>query len=427
MQKREPEMSTPTARRRLQPRSGSKPHWRRISPGRFIGYRALTSGTGQWCARAYHGGRRGAAPGSYLETVLGSADDRTTADGETILSYQQALSAAMDWCEKQERIAKGLEPKPRGPYTLQQAIDDYLEWYEAQERANTWPRDVLYTHAVPVMGSVEVVRLTARQIRRWHLGVAKTPARLRTKPGAPQRYKALDGDAQRKRRESANKALTLLKAALNHAFEGGLVPTDREWKRVKAFRGTDAPRIRFLEVEEAGRLLNACEDDFRLLVRAALLTGARYGELVTMRVRDLNREVAAVRVSGKDGPRHIYLGDDGAAFLEALTKGRDGFDLMFSRSDGNPWGKNHQSRRIRTACEIAEIDPPISFHVLRHTYASHYLMNGGNLADLAEQLGHSDTRMTTRHYGHLADRWRAAQARRFAPSFGGLHYAEATG
>jgi hypothetical protein len=43
-------------------------------------------------------------------------------------------------------------------------------------------------------------------------------------------------------------------------------------------------------------------------------------------------------------------------------------------------------------------------------------MNGG---DLAQQLGPADTRMTLRHYAHLADRWRAERAWRHVPSFGG--------
>ena len=73
---------------------------------------------------------------------------------------------------------------------------------------------------------------------------------------------------------------------------------------------------------------------------------------------------------------------------------------------------------MRLACEAAQIAPAISFHILRHTYASHYLMGGGSLPALAAQLGHADTRMTVRHYGHLADSWRAEEARRYGPAFG---------
>jgi integrase len=73
---------------------------------------------------------------------------------------------------------------------------------------------------------------------------------------------------------------------------------------------------------------------------------------------------------------------------------------------------------MRAACQVAQISPTVSFHVLRHTYASLYLMGGGSLPALAAQLGHADTRMTIRHYGHLADSWRAEEARQYGPSFG---------
>jgi len=91
---------------------------------------------------------------------------------------------------------------------------------------------------------------------------------------------------------------------------------------------------------------------------------------------------------------------------------------MFLRKAGEAWGRSHQTRRMLDASSLARIDPPVSFHDLRHTYASHYLMNGGDLSGLSQQLGHADTRMTTRHYAHLADHWRAEQARRHVPSFG---------
>jgi hypothetical protein len=72
---------------------------------------------------------------------------------------------------------------------------------------------------------------------------------------------------------------------------------------------------------------------------------------------------------------------------------------------------------MQEACAAANLEP-IGFHQLRHTYASLYLMNGGSLVALAKQLGHTTTRMVEKHYGHLADSWRAAEARKHAPALG---------
>jgi integrase len=53
------------------------------------------------------------------------------------------------------------------------------------------------------------------------------------------------------------------------------------------------------------------------------------------------------------------------------------------------------------ACAKAKIAPAISFHILRHTYASLLAMNAVPLPVIARALGHADTRMTERHYAHL--------------------------
>jgi hypothetical protein len=96
-------------------------------------------------------------------------------------------------------------------------------------------------------------------------GPAEQPGRLRTRRGEQQRYRERDDDpdAIRSRRATANRNLTVLKAALNHAWQGGRITGSNEaWRRVKPFRGADAARVRYLQIDECARLLNACEPDF---------------------------------------------------------------------------------------------------------------------------------------------------------------------
>jgi hypothetical protein len=73
--------------------------------------------------------------------------------------------------------------------------------------------------------------------------------------------------------------LTVLKAALNHAFREGRVPNEEAWRRAKPFREADAARVRYLSHDEARPLVNATEAGLRQMVQVALLTGCRYGEL----------------------------------------------------------------------------------------------------------------------------------------------------
>jgi hypothetical protein len=61
---------------------------------------------------------------TYRMKILGTADDeRRPVDGVTVLSFQQAQKAAMEWCEDQERAANGQEPVEREPYTVGRAME----------------------------------------------------------------------------------------------------------------------------------------------------------------------------------------------------------------------------------------------------------------------------------------------------------------
>ena len=88
------------------------------------------------------------------------------------------------------------------------------------------------------------------------------------------------------------------------------------------------------------------------------------------------------------------------------------------KDDGTAWKPAHQARPMKEACKRAKIVPPVSFHVLRHTWASLAVMAGGPLLVVARNLGHSDTRMVEKHYGHLAPSYVADAIRAAAPKFG---------
>ena len=175
-----------------------------------------------------------------------------------------------------------------------------------------------------------------------------------------------------------------------------------------------------MTVAEAQRLINACDPDFRAVVRAALETGCRYGELTRLTVADLNLQAGtlAIRQSKSGRPRHVVLTDEGRDFFGRLCAGRAGHEVMLRRDDGSPWKSTQQSRRMREACERAHISPAIPFHGLRHSWASLAVMAGMPLMVVARNLGHADTRMVERHYGHLAPSFIADAVRKSAPRFG---------
>jgi integrase len=393
----------------LKPKANRTPYWRNIGGGRFLGYRPAASGAGAWIGRVYRDGR-------YIESRLAEADDVTPADGRSVLDFRQAVDAGIAWCEK------ALKPKREGgPYTVADAVSEYLAWYRGHRKAIGDAELRARTYLLPALGALEVEALTAAHLRRWHQALAAAPARFR--PGKERQMirEASDADSKRRRKASANRVLSFLRAVLNFAVAEGRVNPSVAGvlKAVRPFRRVEKPRIRYFDALETARLLNACEPDFRRLVTGALLTGARYGELISIQVADYAAD-SHLRISdSKSGePRLIYLNAEGFAFFDRIAAGRAPEEPIFLRADGGRWARSHQIRRMAEAAKIAQLPAPNNFHVLRHTYASLYLMNGGSLEGLSEQLGHADTRMTKRSYAHLAEAWRAKEAQQHAPSFG---------
>lgn len=389
--KRNTKVDTRTARAKLAPRR--EPYWTVVSEGCAVGYRK--GKTGSWVARWRD------PDGRQHYTSLGAADDSMDADAVTILTAGQAQEQARGWFADQVRAhVAGIGST--GPYTVADALDDYMQWFRAHRKSVRDTERAINAHIRPALGAVEVKDLTTKQVRDWHAALAAAPARVRSAPGEEQAYRS-SSDA-RARKSTANRVLTVLKAALNHAWSEGKVASDDAWRRVRPYREADAVRLRYLSRDEWRRLVNACEPDLRRLVTGALLTGARYGELAAMTVGDWTPDAGTVLVyeakSGK--PRHVVLTDEGRACFDSVTAGRPSSERIFTKADGAAWGRSHQTRPLRLACERARIDPPASFHTLRHTYASHMVMAGVPLPVVSNNLGHADTRMTEKHYAHLA-------------------------
>lgn len=232
-------ITTRAARDRLAARK--EPYWRGIEGGIALGYRRGATG-GSWLARLLEAGR-------YREERLGRADDTLPADGAEVMDFRQAQASAVAWAARARRVSAGLDAEPaKGPakpYTVADAIADYLCDMQARgARSLPTTRTVTDAHIIPALGTVLVARLTRERVRAWHRSLSTAPARQRggTRPVDPD-----DLDAPRRRQATANRILTILKAALNHAREEGhATGPDDAWRLVKPFRGADAPKVRYL-------------------------------------------------------------------------------------------------------------------------------------------------------------------------------------
>lgn len=383
-------LGSPSQRKKLDP--GAEIAWEELARGYALGYR-----NGWWHRRTRSNGR-------YVKRRFAQADDELDADGRRVLSYVQAAHrvTAPETEDSESPQANATT------YTVRAASRDYLDWFQAARKSHSNTKTTVDHYILPPLGGRLVAELTAREIRRWHQGIARSKAKSRS--ASVQRYRKVpEGvpkeEIQRKRQSTANRVLTVLKAMLTHAVRENDLDVKQVWRDVKPYQNVERPRIRFLTEAESKRLLNACEPDFRSIVHAAIGTGARYGSLRRMRCEDfdLERETIYIRhAKTAASQKHVPLDDETVSLFESCTAGKLGNEFVFTKGDGNPWKRSEQTRRMIEACETAKLVPLATFHNLKDTFVSHLVKRGVPFKYISDLTGTS-VRTLEKFYAHLAE------------------------
>jgi integrase len=297
------------------------------------------------------------------------------------LRWAQATEAAL----RERRYFKTAEAERR---TVGETIDRYLKEVLPAKRSGRSQRTQLlwWRHE---LGSLTLADLTPALVAecRDRLAQGETPSGKLSSPATQVRYLAV----------------------LSHAVTVAV----REWgwledNPVRKVRRPKEPcgRVRFLSEEERTALLTACERSRnRLLyplVVLALATGARLGELLSLRWADIDfaRGVARLARTKNGEPRTLPLAGHALAVLTSHAAARRiDSNLVFPSAHGRtpaclkkPW------ERALTEAGIANF----RFHDLRHTSASYLAMMGATPTDIAAVLGHKTLAMVKR-YAHLSD------------------------
>jgi integrase len=350
-----------------------KPYFRKMGAGKALGYIRRSAGPGSWIVREGIGGQ-------YRTRVIGLADDFGPADGRDVLTYQQAAQKATE---------PDLPLSVSGRLTVADAMDTYLAMLEAKSAHAKETRQRADLHIIPKLGTTRVDRLTKTQIEKWRDGM------IRGNPDPDKPGDLGDPEAKRRSQDSANRILTILKAALNHAFadDANKIATDAAWRRVKPFKSVAGARVDHFDADQVRSLIGkAAEFDqaFANLLEAGFLTGARLGELAALAVRDFDAERSTLAIGkGKTGARVVTLTAESVAFFGRLTKDRPAGAVLLPRADGDRWGKSEQARPFKRAAAAAELPATASFYTLRHSHISRAIEAGMPLSLLAENCGTS--------------------------------------
>ena len=261
----------------------------------------------------------------------------------------------------------------------------HFEGYKSSTRRTA--TRLLERRLLPAFGSKALDRITPARIGRWF------DAFSRTAPG------------------NANHALDLVRQIMNFAVARGHVETNPA-RGVQRNRRT--PLNRFLSRDEIARLHRALDGQTRKggreqadIIRLLLLTGCRRGEIVQLRWSEVDGD-RLVLGDGKTGPRTVPLNTQARRILERQPRDGSSFVFPSPRDPSRPRSRNLALwYRVRWEAGIEDV----RLHDLRHTHASHAVMNGVPVPVVSRLLGHSNVRMTLR-YAHLGDRDVEAAAER---------------
>ena len=363
---------TDAAIARLRPRAREYTVWDRSVPG--LGVRVRPSGGMTW----------------VMLRSAGKGSRRVTLGRVSAMGVEEA---------RRECHARRASPEPEPAAEPEKAVPlfrDFVagEWKDAHFdrcKASTRKgyRSLLDARLLPAFGAKALDRIAPAEVRRWFDDFS------RTAPG------------------NANSALKLFRQIMNFAIARDHV--DRN-----PARGIERNRrpalTRFLSREEVGRLHAALDgatgkgEGFRQqadIIRLLLLTGCRRGEIVGLRRSEVHDD-ALVLADSKTGPRKVPLGTEARCILGRQPRTESSFVFPSPLDPSRPRGGELRLwYRVRREAGIEDV----RLHDLRHTHASHAVMNGVPVPVVSCMLGHSNVRMTLR-YAHLADRDIVAAAER---------------
>lgn len=169
-----------------------------------------------------------------------------------------------------------------------------------------------------------------------------------------------------------------------------------------------------LSVEEVDILLDIKLDtifDYRNKAMLELLygTGLRVSELVNLTIHSIDLENCIIRLIGKGSKERIIpLGDYTIYYLKEYLKVRNDFfknnknDYLFLNNHGNCITRQGFFKILKNLLEEKSLNPNISPHTLRHSFATHLLSGGADLRSIQVLLGHSDI-STTKIYTHISN------------------------
>lgn len=329
---------------------------------------------GRWWIDVRHRGRR------YR---LRSPDDRRDGAIQYELSVRSRLARG-------EEVFLATDPRAKLRPAAEVLFQEFAaEWFETHVKSYLRPStqrkyvSMFTSHLLPAFGRQPLAAITSSSIKAF----AGSLLRAGLKP------------------KTANGVLSALHCCLHMAVEWERLPLA---PRISWLRGQPAS-FDYLSSAESARLLKAAtERPYDVMIRTALRTGMRIGELLALKWTDVDLEQRLITVRhslGRDGEfapkngrhRYIPISGDLCEALAAIAR-LDGY--VFSHDRESRFPLREPRKGLWRALALAGLRR-LGWHALRHTFASQLVTEGVPIYAAQTLLGHSTVQMTMR-YAHLA-------------------------
>ncbi|ULA61725.1 MAG: Phageintegrase domain-containing protein [Nitrospira sp.] len=336
-----------------------------------------SAGTLAWYVRLYHGGK---------ERRFGSFPTKTAARE----FYEKAKREQKEGQFFPERYQQG------GYAKLDDVLDRYLAAFTGRSKRDEARFRKKWAALFPG-ARLNAITPAALEVARTQLSEGRTP-------------------------QTVNRYLGFLRRVLNQAIRDGQLASNPV-SRIKMFR-EPAGKTRFLSPEEERALCGAIGVDYAAMVRLAILTGMRQMEQFSLRWQhvDLDRGLITLPATKAGGVQYVRLNQESKSILQRLneraTKAQAVAEAQAianptrGRENRSPWvfpsenpsthvdPRNFYRRVYLPTVKALGLDG-VSWHTLRHTFASRLAKSGATERTIAALLRHSGTSLV-RRYAHLS-------------------------
>ena len=319
---------------------------------------------GKWCIDFYD---------QNHTRVQESSHSSRRADAEALLNLRKS------------EILRGLYKRPV-KITVGEFGKRYMEYAKANKRS--WLRDEqMLKHLGEFFGTErQLAEITAADIEGYKL----------------RRKAKVSGS-------TVNRELALLKRMFNLAISWDLYLDLNPFRKVKFFREVNLG-LRVVSLEEEEKLLRNAAPYLQDLIRFALNTGLRTGEIFILRWSnvDFEKNILNVFAPKTQKTRGVPINSGARKVLEAWALGRKSEFVFYNYETGKPFVDLKTG--FARACKKAGING-VTWHTLRHTFASRLVSRGVDIVTVQQLLGHSAVTITMRYTHTNLDSKHAAVAR----------------